>query len=886
MKRKLLALAVAVIFILGTVATGFAAVAEDVKDTEYEDAVVRLGALNVLTGFPDGTFRPDNPITRAQFAAVAVRLLGLDDAAKYAKGTTQFSDVGADHWASGYINIAVNRGIIKGYPDGTFMPEKEVTYNEAVTMLVRVLGYGPAADSEGTWPANYIAKGAELGVTDGVSFYGGAPAKRGDIALMSDNSLDIPLMERVGYGDEATYEVKEDKTLLTDKIKAETKKAILVATPLVDLNLDDDEISVRLWDDSAEGYETATEEFDVYKDANIDFEAFLGEEVTLWLNKDDEVFFVERETAKKDLVIGQIDDIDATAGEVTIVFDNGDDDTYDFASSVKVYINLKDSSGTAYDTADLDVGMYVKAILDEDGKIATVVATDWSVGVVEDVDEDDEEIEFKHVKASEFEKDSSDLALEDMEYDLDLSDLEEDMIVYYYSVLVDEDDEIYKFFFETYDKTKVGELEEYKEEDYVVVDGKEYDLAYALVGGNDFADITGLLGDDVKVFFGKDGKVVMIELDTASEEEKDYALVTDVAVETDKYGNETVYIKLLTASGDIIEYEVSDEAIIKEGNTTIDMDSDTASVAWVDSDSDGDKETLTFANTIHIVENVKEFDDDAGNPANPTANTLVKYSLDKDGKIDELEVVGTWADKDDDGVADSLRVDKDDNQIGTDVFADDSTLVFDAYNEKVIKFNDLKDGADYTIKYVLDDDSLGDAEVIVVYSNVYVEDTEYAVYISKSNIADDQYKLKVMIDGEVKYFSTDMGSDAVVFKDVYKGQVFSLDFDDNKVADAAPVTAVPDEKFTDEVEDIDVTKNRVKLKTNGYKLFADDVQVYIYELNDDGTVDEVKAAKVRDVKDGQEVNVILDSDGYIEYIFIIDKDADKEPAVIDVIKFL
>lgn len=872
MKRKLLALAVAVIFILGTVATGFAAVAEDVKDTEYEDAVVRLGALNVLTGFPDGTFRPDDPITRAQFAAVAVRLLGLDDAAKYAKGTTQFSDVGADHWASGYINIAVNRGIIKGYPDGTFMPEKEVTYNEAVTMLVRVLGYGPAADSEGTWPANYIAKGAELGVTDGVSFYGGAPAKRGDIALMSDNSLDISLMERVGYGDEATYEVKEDKTLLTDKIKAETKKAILVATPLVDLNLDDDEVSVRLWDDSAEEYETATEEFDVYKDANIDFEAFLGEEVTLWLNKDDEVFFVERETAKKDLVVGQIDEIDADS--VTIVFDNGDDDEYDFADTVKVYINLKDNS---YDETDLDVGMYVKAILDEDGNIATVVATDWSVGVVEDVDEDDEEIEFKYVKASDFEDNSGDLALEDMEYDLDLSDLEEDMIVYYYSVLVDEDDEIYKFFFETYDKTKVGELEEYKDEDYVVVDGKEYDLAYALVGDNDdFDDITGLLGDDVKVFFGKDGKVVMIELDTASEEEKDYALVTDVAVETDKYGNETVYIKLLTASGDIIEYEVSDEAIIKESTTEteIDMDSDDAVVDEDTSSSGAD--ALRFydsSNQIYIVENEKEFTSDNGNE-----NTLVKYSLDKDGKIDELEVVGSYAI--------DQEVDKDDNQIGTDVFADDSTLVFDAYNEKVIDFKDLKDGADYTIKYVLDDDSLGDAEVIVVYSNVYVEDTEYAVYISKSNIADDQYKLKVMIDGEVKYFNTDMGSDAAtVFGTVYKGQIFSLDFDDNKVADAAPVTAVPDEKFTDEVEDIDVTKNRVKLKTNGYKLFADDVQVYIYELNDDGTVDEVKAAKVRDVKDGQEVNVILDSDGYIEYIFIIDKDVDEDPAVISDIKF-
>ncbi|NPV44613.1 MAG: hypothetical protein HPY70_11680, partial [Firmicutes bacterium] len=329
--------------------------------------------------------------------------------------------------------------------------------------------------------------------------------------------------------------------------------------------------------------------------------------------------------------------------------------------------------------------------------------------------------------------------------------------------------------------------------------------------------------------------------------------------------------------GDIIEYEVSDEAIIKEDTAEIDMDSDTADIDisgntltfGYDADDDG---TIDSSETIDIVENVKEFTTDNG-----AENTLVKYSLDKDGKIDELEVVGTYKT--------GQQVDKDDNQIGTDVFADDSTLVFDAYNEKVIKFNDLKDGESYTIKYVLDEDSLGDAEIIVVYSDLYVEDTEYAVYISKSNIADDQYKLKVMIDGEVKYFNTDMGSDAAtVFGTVYKGQIFSLDFDDNKVADAELVAA-DTEKFTDEVEDIDVTKNRVKLTTNGYKLFADDVQVYIYELNDDGTVDEVKAAKVRDVKDGQKVNVILDSDGYVEYIFIIDKNADEDPAVISDIEF-
>ncbi len=848
--KRFAALLLALTLIFGTMSFAMAA-PSDVAGTDYEKAVSRLGGLNILVGYPDGTFKPDNSITRAEFATIAVRLLGLENAAQYAKGATDFSDLSAEHWASGYVNIAVNKGVIVGYPDGTFKPENNVTYAEAVTMLVRVLGYGPAADDEGTWPANYIAKGAELGVTEDVTFTAGTPAIRGNIAIMADNSLEIPMMVRVGYGDEATYEVKDDQTLLSEKIKSDTVTVKLVKTHLVDADaLEADELAVLEAD--SDGDYTVDADYEIADGIDADFEAFLGEEVTLWLNDDDEVFFVERETDAKDLVEGVIDAIDA--GEITVVDADGDDTDYDLADTVTAYINLQDG----YDDSDLEAGMYVKAILNADDEVETVVAVDWSVGVVDSVDTDDEEIEFKYVNASGFEDNDGDLALEDMEYTLDLDGLEEDTVVYWYSVLTDTDDDVYKFFFETFDKSEVGELEEYKDEDYIVVDDEEYDLAYGLVGDYDFEDITDLLGDDVKVFFGKDDKVVMIDLDQAADEEKDYALVTDVTLDTDKYGNETPYIKLLTASGEIIEYEVSDEAVITDGTNTVDRDDDDT-VAYASN-------TLTFGGLIDIVENVKEFGAGADNS---DENTLVKFALDKDGKIDELEVMGAVV---------TAEADKDNDRMGTSLFVEADTLIFDAYNEEVIAFNELEDGYDYEIKYV---DDTADIEVMVVYSDNFVEESDYAVYISKSNIADGEYKVKVMTDGEVQYFNTDMGSDVSVFDGAYKGQVFNVDFSDGKISDAVLVTADADH-INGMVDSVSTSKNRIEIDGT-YYLFAEDVQVYTYELKSDGTVDTVEAGNVRDLDDGQEVNVILDDDGYAAQIFIIDDDNDVD--VVPDIKF-
>ena len=109
------------------------------SDTEagqwYSNAVGYLAAAGILSGYPDGTFRGGAQMTRAEFATVITKAMALGPG-----GDVSFSDLPGDHWAYGYIASAYNSGWVKGYPDGAFMPDSNITRAEAVALLNRVVG--------------------------------------------------------------------------------------------------------------------------------------------------------------------------------------------------------------------------------------------------------------------------------------------------------------------------------------------------------------------------------------------------------------------------------------------------------------------------------------------------------------------------------------------------------------------------------------------------------------------------------------------------------------------------------------------------------------------------------------------------------------------------
>ncbi len=233
--KKILSLLIALALCCGAVPI---ALAEDDLQTKVE----YISSLGIMTGYEDGSFRTDNPITRAEFTAVSVRLAGQEESAQGGMYDGRFSDVSSDFWGSGYIALASNMGIINGYTDGTFLPNNNVTYNEAIKMIVCLLGYGLQAEKQGGYPTGYTAVASKLKLLDFKYYEPTAPINRGEVARLVYKSLDTELMITESVGTDGNYILGKGGTVLEMLHSAETKEGVVTGTPLDSIH-DDGEIS-------------------------------------------------------------------------------------------------------------------------------------------------------------------------------------------------------------------------------------------------------------------------------------------------------------------------------------------------------------------------------------------------------------------------------------------------------------------------------------------------------------------------------------------------------------------------------------------------------------------------------------------------------------------
>lgn len=183
---------------LTMVASSVAAFAVDFPDVEstasYAQAVQELSALDVISGYDDGTFGPDKLVTRAEITKMIVDALAKRSSAEASTESTKFADVSADHWAKGYINQGVADGFIAGMSDTEFDPDANVTYVQAQKMLVSAIGYETYAQAQGGWPTGYKTYAASLDITKGISgITDSTELTRAQVAQMIDNAMDAPL---------------------------------------------------------------------------------------------------------------------------------------------------------------------------------------------------------------------------------------------------------------------------------------------------------------------------------------------------------------------------------------------------------------------------------------------------------------------------------------------------------------------------------------------------------------------------------------------------------------------------------------------------------------------------------------------------------------------
>ncbi|MED1851500.1 S-layer homology domain-containing protein [Brevibacillus borstelensis] len=184
--------------------TGLAATAlplSDIASNAYKGAILKLNYAGVLKGYTDGTFKPEKEVTRAEFAKIAVLAMGYtDEQARLMQGKTAFKDLPADHWATGYINLAVSQGIIKGYPDGTFKPNNTVKVAEALTVYVQGLKISVPASTTGQWYYPYLLEANKAGIYDSKD-EPTAAARRDVVAKFTDFFMETPVYANGAYYD-------------------------------------------------------------------------------------------------------------------------------------------------------------------------------------------------------------------------------------------------------------------------------------------------------------------------------------------------------------------------------------------------------------------------------------------------------------------------------------------------------------------------------------------------------------------------------------------------------------------------------------------------------------------------------------------------------------
>ena len=181
MKQKLLSGLLAAVLVLSLSPAALALDLTDEKSTT-------LAALGIMGGDQNGELNLSRNISRAEFATMAVRAHSTGRYASLSGITSPYFDVPASHWASGYIGTATQLGLVTGYLDGLFHPDRTIALEEGVTIVLQLLGY-TTADFPGGWPASQMTAYHSLGLDENMTAVQGQPLTRKDAQQLFYNLL-------------------------------------------------------------------------------------------------------------------------------------------------------------------------------------------------------------------------------------------------------------------------------------------------------------------------------------------------------------------------------------------------------------------------------------------------------------------------------------------------------------------------------------------------------------------------------------------------------------------------------------------------------------------------------------------------------------------------
>lgn len=843
--KKIVSLVLVLSMVLSMFSFVSASSLKDVANTKYEAAVDALMELGVVSGYPDGTYLPNNVVTRAELAKLLVTAYGLEQAAEVAKGVTAFNDVAEDHWATGYINVASDYKFVNGYPDGSFRPDATVTYAEAITMALRVLGYANEVDSKGTWPTNYIAKAQDLKLMRDITYASyNDGAQRGNVALLIWNMLRAPMWEITGKteGDGLYSEPRHQmiNVKFSDYEYFDSELELVVT----DIDVDGGKVKVTL---HSEKYDADLADAPVELEEGIDFLNVFGRKVSVLYNEKEDKIVMLTPSSDDKVVEGVAFEID----------ENGNGD-YKFTDDTEVY---------TWGTERANLGTYTVAVIGSKKVVDYATAYAVKAGVVESTKT------LKDKTTIKFRDDSTLATLNDMDEDViflldgewkDATEVKKGDVV---TELVK--DELYAITRETVK----GSFDEVKTEDdadegfdySIVVAGKKYkfipvnEVIEIDEDGEDL-DPVGLgsimaakkddkeykfYDKDCTLYFNVAGQVIRIEF----EEVEDIESVGHFYVLTNKKPIWTVSDK--TGEKDYVELD-GETYEIKGTATHIDAleNDDAGSVVYVKFDAkERVKELYLLPDSAEAIEE--------------------DYTIGE--KNDEKSIL------DDDNYIKGTNIKVNSNTVVytiTPVEDEDDDTIIDHYEVKTSKGTDALKGVKYAVYAVDAEDDFTRAAYVFVWDDA-VSDAQFGI-VKTVTYSKGIYKLT--IGGKVYELDEDeavpTAGDLVEFVVKADGtiKINESDDPDNMISNAKQVTKVDAELFTmddDSQFDMEAFKKNI----------GNDCKIVFIEASEntkagsDYKFDSVEEQKVEDAKVRRDDRVIISpaDAAYddIEYFFII-----------------
>lgn len=409
---------------LTMVASSVAAFAVDFPDVEstasYAQAVQELSALDIISGYEDGTFGPDKLVTRAEITKMIVDALAERSSAEASTESTKFADVSADHWAKGYINQGVANGFIAGMSDTEFDPDANVTYVQAQKMLVSAIGYETYAQAQGGWPTGYKTYAASLDITKGISgIKDSTELTRAQVAQMIDNAMDAPLCVIASWKPEwngtktPNLEVRDGKegrayeTLFTEKHDAYKVYGRVTETSKTG-SVDNDKVTFQV--EKADNFDDE----EVKADSPVSEDMYIGDskadnylrtysQALIQKNDDDEftILSIAAAAANKSVTVASEDfDENKSTDEALYFFPAGTTKgstkyQLDTTNGVKIYINGVESSKSIAELRDyLDKNETASVTLQKETEVGststsakynTIMVSSYVTAIVDEV---------------------------------------------------------------------------------------------------------------------------------------------------------------------------------------------------------------------------------------------------------------------------------------------------------------------------------------------------------------------------------------------------------------------------------------------------------------------------------------------------------------------